>query len=123
MNALQAMYLASVVVAGVPGLIILFFPAVAVRYIFMDEVADDHITRILGSVLLSIGVVAVAGVVDPLKYSPLLLFQLAFMLVWLLFDAVPAFLAGRTSRPQKVYSAVFGVWSAALTLTIPFDYF
>jgi hypothetical protein len=122
MTALQFMYLAAILGSGIAGAVVLFAPAVAMRYVFLSEVADDHVTRVLGAAWLGLGLISLVGIEDPIRYSPVLALQMVAMAAWLLFDGAPGFLAGRSDRAHKIYSAVFAVWVAALILTLPFDY-
>ena len=118
--ALKIMYAVAVVGAGVAGAITLLAPAVAGRYVFNGAAEVDVFLRILGALWLAIGVVALAGMVDPLRYLPLLVVQLIYKSVWLAVAAYPALATGRTSGGLVLLTALFTAWVLALLAVIPF---
>ncbi len=103
----------------VAGAIALLAPAMAGRHIFGGETDVDAFLRILGSVWLAIGVVAIAGLFDPIRYAPVLLLQLIYKSAWLGFVAFPALVSGTSSRALKLLTALFTVWVLALIVLLP----
>ncbi len=117
---LRIMYGAAVVGAGIVGAMTLIAPATAGRYIFANATEVDVFLRILGALWLAIGLVAVAGFADPVRYLPVLLIQLLYKSAWLAFAAYPALASGRSSGGLIVLTVLFTMWVLALMVLIPF---
>lgn len=117
---LRSMYLVAVIAAGVVGAITLMAPAMAGRYVFGGDIDVDVFIRILGALWLAIGIVAIAGFIDPVRYLPVLLIQLLYKMGWLIFAAYPALLSGKSSIGLVVLTVLFTIWVLALMVLVPF---
>ncbi|WP_373489044.1 hypothetical protein [Blastomonas sp.] len=117
---LRMMYGAAVVGAGLVGAITLIAPSTAGRYIFAEATEIDVFMRILGALWLAIGLVAVAGFSDPVRYLPVLLIQLVYKSAWLAFAAYPALASGKSSAGLIALTLLFTMWVLALAILIPF---
>lgn len=63
---------------GVEGCLVLAAPSVAKRYIFLGSTGIRPYLRILGALWLALGSVAILGLLDPLKFSAILLVQFIY---------------------------------------------
>lgn len=117
---LQIMYGVAVIGAGAVGAMTLIAPVTAGRFIFANATEVDVYLRILGALWLAIGVVALGGLADPLRYLPVLLIQLLYKTAWLFLAAFPVLVSGSSSRGLVFLTVLFTVWVFALILVIPF---
>lgn len=117
---LRAMYLVAVIGAGVVGIVTLFAPRVAGEYVFVGATDVNVYLRILGALWLALGVAALCGLYQPLKFSPVLLIQLVYKAAWLLAAAVPALLSGNREPGLLFMAGLFAVWVVALLFVVPF---
>jgi hypothetical protein len=118
--ALRALYLAAVLAAGGAGLIMVFTPALAARKLFYDAVKVDVYLRLLGAFQLSLGALAVIGLVWPAQIAAILLVQLGAMVIWVVAGAVPAILTGKRETALLFMTIAFTVWSLAIGFLFPF---
>ncbi len=90
---LKVVYVLNIVAAGGLGLCILVIPN-QMKKIF--PFSGDPVTYgILGSIFLTFGLFAALGLREPLKFVPVLLFQLICMVVWLAAAVLPLLLTGK----------------------------
>jgi hypothetical protein len=113
---LRVMYGATALVATLIGGLILFAPAEIV-----PDMHDAWNRGILGSMELTFGLLAVAGLFFPYRFIPVLLFQLVYKSVWLGVVVLPMALAG-TLGPENIAEAVvFLVFVIGDAVAIPFS--
>jgi hypothetical protein len=118
--ALRALYLAAVLAAGGAGLIMVFTPKFAARKLFYDAVQVDVYLRLLGAFQLSLGVLAIAGLIWPAQMAAILLVQLGAMVIWVVAGAVPAIITGKRETALLFMTIAFTVWSLAIGVLFPF---
>lgn len=118
---LKVMYVYTLVGAGGVGLAMLAFPGF-VQAAFRFPVQDPAIFKVYGSVLLASGLIAIPALRSPLKFVPLLLFQLVYKPIWLALAAIPLFLKGQFPLYIVAISAVFVTYVVGDLIAIPFGY-
>ncbi|MEM9623600.1 MAG: hypothetical protein AAF993_18285 [Pseudomonadota bacterium] len=118
-TGLKIMYLSAFVGAGIVGAITLLMPGLAAKYVFAGAVEVNVYMRILGSVWLALGALAMLGLQSPMAYIPILLIQLAYKSAWLVFAAYPALLAGNRETGLIFLTVLFTVWVYALLMLVP----
>lgn len=121
LTGLEAMYLAALIGAGVTGAITLFAPGLAARYVFAGDTQVGVYLKIVGAIWLAIGLIAIAGLLDPMRYLAILLLQLVYKSTWLICAAYPALLNGRTTTGLTGLTVLFTVWVIALLAFVPFQ--
>lgn len=101
----RVMYGANILLAGLPGLVIVAAPTVASEQMFVG--VQDRVTlTMLGAIWLAIGVVSVLGLRHPRRYLGVFAMQACYKTIWILAGAVPVWAA----RPDAVPFALgFGV--------------
>jgi len=118
---LKAMYIYTLFGAGGFGLALLVFPA-SVQSILRFPPQDSVVLGLYGSVLLAAGLMAIPALRSPLKFVPLLLFQLVYKPIWLAVVAIPLFLQGKFPLYVVVITAVFLTYIMGNLIAIPFSY-
>ncbi|MEO1101144.1 MAG: hypothetical protein AAFW65_04795 [Pseudomonadota bacterium] len=119
-TSLRTMYAAAILGAGAVGVVTLFTPQLATRYIFADAISVDVYVRILGALWLALGAIAAFGLLAPTAFVPVLLIQLVYKSAWLGFAAYPAVISGNRETGLLFLTALFTVWVVALLLLVPF---
>jgi hypothetical protein len=77
---------------------------------------------LVGSLWFAILVLSVLGLLQPLRYSPVLLLQLIYKSVWLAFYAVPRLLRGEVQAVPWGIAGSFALIVLAWPCVIPWDY-
>ena len=116
---LRALHAAAVLGAGGVGLLTLLAPRLAGQAVFAGSATVDPYLRILGALWLALGLVAALGLVQPVRFAPVLLVQLVYKSAWLAVVAYPALLAGGREPGLVILAALFTVWVAALLALLP----
>lgn len=118
---LKAMYIYTLFGAGGFGLALLVFPA-AVRSMLRFPPGNAAVLGLYGSVLLASGLMAIPALRSPLKFAPLLLFQLVYKPIWLAVVAAPLFAKAEFPLYVVLISAVFLTYIVGDLIAIPFSY-
>jgi hypothetical protein len=118
---LRVMYVYTAVVAGCFGLASVLTPA-QVQSVFNMPAQDPVVFGLNGSIFLSLGLAAVAGLRAPLKYCPILLVELAYKLIWLLGVVLPLALKGEFPMSAVVQVVIFVTFVIGDLVAIPFGY-
>ena len=119
---MKVMYAVAVVGAGCVGIITLLAPKLASQYVFANATQVDAYLRILGALWIALGISAVLGFFSPLKFSTVLLIQLIYKSIWVLFVAIPLLFSGNREPGLIFLLVLFTVWIIALLFTVPFHY-
>ena len=114
---MKFIYIANIVVAGWISISSLFFPKTAHATVFGNDVAYSEAIRLVGALWGAIFILSVLGLFFPRQMRLVLLFQLIYKSLWLLFAALPATL---NNQPYPKGMAVFFVvWVLILPFFIP----
>jgi hypothetical protein len=116
---LKLIYAANILGAGNVGIRCLFFPRNAATTVFSDTVQPSHAMQILGAFWLTVAILSIAGLFNPIIFSPLLLVQLVYKVSWLSVVVVPSFISGRTDTLPKSVVIFFIIWVVILPFAIP----
>lgn len=117
---LKAMYMITIFIAGAFGLGIVLAPELIKAR--LHTTCDVIPYGMLGAVWLAMGIVAIFGLRDPLKFVPLLLVQLIYKSVWVASIAIPMWMAGTFATKDTVTAALFGLVIVGDLIAIPFRY-
>lgn len=121
MIAIKLVYVANIIVAGWISIKSLFFPKTAQATIFSNDFTYSEAIRLVGALWFAIFLLSIAGLLFPQKMSLILLFQLIYKSLWLIFAALPAMLQHKP-YPQGM-TIFFVIWVIILPLVIPWAYF
>ena len=117
---LKAMYIVTILAAGALGLGIVLAPELIKAR--LHTTCDVIPYGTLGAVWLAMGIIAIFGLRDPLKFVPLLLLQLIYKVVWIASVFVPLWMTGTFPERHIVTAVLFGLIIAGDLIAIPFRY-
>jgi len=120
-NWLKAVYIGTIIVAGLTGLCVIFAPELW-RSIFAWPVTEPYILGITGSVFLAFGILAIFGLREPLKFSPVLLLQLFYKAIWLVGVIAPAAISAKLPIYAVTPIIIFAAFVIGDLIAIPFAY-
>jgi len=118
---LKGMYIFTIIHAGGSGLGIILIPSV-IRSIFGWPSQDPIVFGICGSVWVAFGLLSILGLRSPLKFSPVLLLQLTYKVVWFIGVILPVLIVGKFPAHATAYVLFFAVYIIGDLIAIPFSY-
>ena len=118
---LKGMYILTIIHAGGSGLGMILMPDF-IRSLFGWPNQDPIVFGILGSVWVAFGLLSILGLRSPLKFSPLLLLQLTYKVVWFIGVILPLLIAGEFPVYAMGYVFFFIVYIVGDLTAIPFPY-
>ena len=118
---LKGMYILTIIHAGGSGLGIILMPGF-IRTLFGWPNQDPIVFGILGSVWVAFGLLSILGLRSPLKFSPVLLLQLTYKVVWFIGVIFPLLIAGQIPAYATGYVFFFTVYIIGDLIAIPFPY-
>jgi hypothetical protein len=77
---------------------------------------------IVASVYLSFALLSILGLRSPLKFSPILLLQLGYKVIWFIGILIPILIAGKFPSYAIVYVVIFASYIVGDLIAIPFSY-
>jgi len=83
---------------------------------------DPIVLGITGSVYLSFALLSILGLRSPLKFSPVLLLQLTYKIVWFIGVILPIISVGKFPSYAILYVVVFATYIIGDLIAIPFSY-
>ena len=120
-NWLRFMYGYTVVVAGGSGAAIIISPN-TVQSLFRLPNIDPLPFAIIGSVLLAFGLSSLLGLRDPLRFTPILLLQLGYKIIWFAGFVLPQSLRGQFPPYGIPLAILFASYVIGDLIAIPFPY-
>ena len=118
---LKIMYIYTILGAGGIGLGIILIPG-TLQNIFGWPAQDPVLFGISGSIYVAFALLAVHGLKSPLKYSPILLLQLAYKVVWFVGIFIPMMVAGTFPSYGIILVVIFASYIIGDLIAIPFSY-
>jgi hypothetical protein len=118
---LKGMYIYTILGAGGFGLGIILMPDV-LQSMFGWPIQDPVVLGIVGSVYFSFGLLSILGLWSPLKFSPVLLLQLSYKVVWFIGVILPILFAGKFQTYALLYIVIFATYIIGDLIAIPFSY-
>ncbi len=118
---LKGMYIYTIVGAGGFGLGIIVIPNV-MRSIFGWPSQDPIVFGVTGSVYLSFALLSILGLRSPLKFTPILLLQLTYKVVWFIGVILPILFAGKFPTYAILLVVIFATYIIGDLIAIPFSY-
>lgn len=115
---MRFMYGLNVLAAGVPGLVILFGPES-----FMSSVTQDRLYfGVLGSVWLTIGLLSIVGLRNPLQLSAIFPLQIFYKSLWFGIVLLPLAIAGELRFDAVPLIVFFALAIAVCLIATPYGY-
>lgn len=111
---MRLMFAANIIGAGVPGLLVTFFPGFAREYLFDGVAQDGLVFGVTGSVWLAVGLISILGLRNPVPFAGIFMVQVVYKTVWITLVGLPAVAAGDER------AAFFVVFFALVTLGFAF---
>ena len=118
---LKFMYIYTIVGAGASGLGVLLAPKAACAALGWPR-QDPVVLGIVGSVYVAFAVVSAFALRSPLKFSPVLVVQLAYKTIWLVGVVLPLLATGRLPAHAILLLAVYLTYIVGGLIAIPFGY-
>ena len=120
---LKIMYIYTVVGAGGFGLAMVFAPNV-LNSICKIPTQDPFIYGVVGSLMLTFGLLSIFGFRSPLKFVPVLLMQLCYKSVWFIGIVIPLFFKGQFPFHAILLAVIFATYIIGDLIALPsFQYF
>jgi len=116
---LKGMYLYNVVATGGAGLLFLGFPG-TVQSMFKFPPQEPAVFAIYGSVLLAFALVCLAALRAPVRFSAVLLMQVAYKVIWVAAVALPLFVRGRFPFYAVGMAGIYATYIIGDLIAIPF---
>ena len=85
---LKIMYIVTIISDGLIGLMVLIVPDIMISLLSLPA-QDPYYFGFAGAILLTFALLSILGLLDPMKYVPILLFQLIYKLIWVLAVFLP----------------------------------
>ena len=118
---LKGMYIYTIVGAGAAGLGIIEIPDVILS-IFGWPNQDQITFGVTGSVYLAFALLSLLGLRSPLKFTPVLMLQLTYKVVWLIGVILPILFAGKFPPYALLFTVIFVTYIIGDLIAIPFSY-
>ena len=118
---LKGMYVLTIIHAGGSGLGMILIPS-AVQSFFGWPSQDPIVFGICGSVWVAFGILSILGLRSPLKFSPILLLQLVYKVIWFVGVFFPFLIVGKFPAYATGYVVFFLIYIIGDLIAIPFSY-
>ena len=118
---LKGMYIYTIIGAGGFGLGIIIMPNV-MQSMFGWPSQDPIVLGIVGSVYLAFALLSILGLRSPLKFSPVLLLQLTYKVVWFIGVILPILVTAKFPAYAIVYVVIFATFIIGDLIAMPFSY-
>ena len=114
---LKIVYLVNIFVAGFIGFMSIFNAELASIVIYQRTFEPNQVMQLIGSFWIAIAAISFIGLIYPIKYSPILIFQSFYQLTWLVINALFF-----KNKVPIVLSAVFIAWTILILFYLPWKY-
>ena len=118
---LKFMYAYTIILPGITGLTVIFWPELYLTA-FQWQPQDQYLLGITGSMWLSFAILAAFALRNPLRFLPVLLFQLSYKVIWLSLVVTPLWLKNELSIHEIVFALTMVTYVIGDLIAIPFAY-
>ena len=118
---LKGMYIYTLVVAGVNGLGAIILPKITQSILGMPT-QDPIVFGVTGSVYLSFAILSILGLRSLLKFSPILLLQLGYKVIWFVGVVLPSAIAWKLPGYAVLQIIVFATFIIGDLVALPYSY-
>lgn len=118
-NWLKFMYVYTIVLPSITGITVIFAPDLYLG-MFGWLPQDQYLLGITGSMWLSFAILAGFGLRNPLKFLPVLLFQLSYKVIWLSCVVAPLWITEGLSVMEILFALTMLSYVIGDLIAIPF---
>ena len=118
---LRLMYIYTIVGAGGFGVGVLAIPD-TMRSFFGWPSQDPIVFGVTGSVYLSFALLSILGLWSLLRFSPILLLQLSYKVIWFIAVVLPLLVTGNFPPYALLYVMIFASYIVGDLIALPFSY-
>ncbi len=118
-NWLRFMYAYTIVVGGFMGLSFLIMPGSATSIFGFPE-EEPIIAGLAASTGVAFAILSIAGLRSPLKFSPVLLLQLTYKVIWFIAVIIPKLAIGQLPSYAIMSSVLYATFVIGDLIAIPF---
>jgi len=118
---LRLMYIYTIVGAGGFGVGVLAIPD-TMRSLFGWPSQDPIVFGVTGSVYLSFALLSILGLWSLLRFSPILLLQLSYKVIWFIAVVLPLLVTGNFPPYALLYVMIFASYIVGDLIALPFSY-
>jgi hypothetical protein len=115
------MYVYTVISAGLLGLGVVLTPDFMISTMGWP-LQDPIIFGVFGSLYVAFGLLSILGLRAPLKFSPVLLLQLSYKIIWFAGVALPLVMKGQFPAHGYIFAGIFLTFVIGDLIAIPFGY-
>ncbi len=116
---LKLMYTVTILMPGPWGLATIFCPEI-VNGLFQFPSQHPFLYGITGSLWVTFAVLSACGLRDPLRFLPVLMFQLTYKVIWISCVVIPLLIQGRLSVYEILFALSMLAFVAGDLIAIPF---
>jgi hypothetical protein len=118
---LKFMYVYTIILPGLTGLTVIFWPELYLTA-FQWQPQDQYLLGITGSMWLSFAILSAFALRNPLRFLPVLLFQLSYKVIWLSLVVAPLWFNEGLSIYEIVFALTMVSYVIGDLIAIPFSY-
>jgi len=118
---LRFIYIYTLVGAGGAGLGVLVAPE-AMKSALRLPTQDPVVYGVFGSVYLAFALLSILGLRSPLRFSPVLLLQLCYKVIWLIGVILPMWIERGLPTHALILAVIFVSYVIGDLIAIPFGY-
>jgi len=118
---LKGMYIYTIVMSGLLGLGIIFIPEV-IKSRLPWPVEEPTAFGVVGSLYVTLGLLAILGLRSPLKFVPVLLMELIYKSIWIVGVCIPLVVTSQFPSYAIPMLILFVTFIIGDLIAIPFHY-
>ena len=118
---LKFMYAFTIILPGITGLTVIFMPEFYLKT-FGWPPQDQYLLGITGSMWLSFAILSCFALGNPLRFLPVLMFQLSYKVIWLSCVVTPLWLNKGLSILEILFAFTMLLYVIGDLIAIPFAY-
>ena len=116
---LKIMYIITILLAGLNGLLMLIAPNFVIA-LYLQPAQDLYVYGVAAAVWTAFGLIAILGLRDPIRYMPILLFQFIYKLIWVFAVFLPNVIVDGARFDNIFLLLIFILFIVGDFLTLPF---
>ncbi|MFP4363001.1 MAG: hypothetical protein ACLFR1_03960 [Spirochaetia bacterium] len=118
---MRIMYLYTLIVGGIAGLLMLIIPDQFVAIMNIESI-DPVTFGTTGSFFVATAFVSALALKKPLKFAPILFVQIIYKVLWLIAVFLPLMLSGSTNMYSIIFAVIYLTFIAGDFLAVPWAY-
>lgn len=118
---IKIMYVYTIIGAVIMGIGIIFFNE-QIAEVFGFNKQNPFFFGISGSLYLSLAVTSILGLINPVRYIPILIMQLVYKIIWFAFVFIPNGIANGFKMYAIYIAIAYSTYIIGDLIAIPFKY-